>query len=268
VVVPSADPFVASGTYTYTVDASNNYTVLFTSAGQITFGSLASNLQVILIGGGGGGAENNNIQYGGGGGGGGQAVIPFSAPNFSCKTFTITEIGGAGSGGTRIVTPGTNGTQTSFVDPNSTTYTVSGGIGGHPLSDPIGTGGTYTGPLTTSYGETVSLYGSGGNGGIGQITGGPTNGSNSYLKTISYFLINSYALGGGGGGSGNSGGEGGSCLNSGNGVGGGWSNSNNLNTQDALGYGAGGGAYHSSNNPPHRGGNGTPGACIFYFHVS
>lgn len=267
-LVSAIRPFVASGAYTYAVDASNNYTILFTSAGQITFGPRASNLQVILIGGGGGGAQNTPDAQGGGGGGGGQAVIPFSATNLSCKAFTIKEIGSAGSGGASSKAPGANGTQTSIVDPNYTTYTVSGGIGGSVTSLPVGTGGTYTGPLTTSYGETISLYGSGGNGGIGEITGGPTNGISSYLKTISYFLINSYPLGGGGGGSGDAGGEGGSCLNSGNGGGGGWSNSNNLDTQDALGYGAGGGAYRFASNPPQRGGNGSPGVCIFYFHVS
>jgi hypothetical protein len=268
VVISFINTFVASGTYTSTVDASNNYTVLFTSAGEITFGSLVSNLQVILIGGGGGGAKNTSNTHAGGGGGGGQAVIPFSVPNLSCKTFKIKEIGSGGSGGTSSISHGNNGTQTSFADPNNITYTVLGGYRGSPSSDVIGFGGMYTGPHTTSYGETVSLHGSGGNGGIGKITGGPTNGSNSYLKTISYFLINSYALGGGGGGSGDTGGEGGSCLNSGNGVGGGFSNSVNLDTQDALGYGAGGGAYNYSVNPPNRGGNGSPGVCIFYFHVS
>jgi len=257
-------PFLISSGASYNIDSSNNYTVLFTTIGEIEFLCNVTNLQVVIVGGGGGGAFNNNYESGGGGGGG-QAVIPFYTPNLVNKTFTINSIGYAGLGATNTGSNGEPGGSTIFVDPNNISYTVTGGNGGNHSSSPIGIAGNYTGPSQTSYGETISIYGSGGDGGIGIISdNSPTYGSSSYFKIQNYILINTLALGGGGGGSGEIGGEGGSQL--GNGAGGAYSNSLNLNTQDAIGYGAGGGAYAGpSNYPPKRGGNGSPGVCIFYF---
>ena len=248
-----------NGTYSYD---GTNYTVTFTSAGQITFICPPKNLQVVIVGGGGGGGNEQYLS--GGGGGGGQAVIPFYTPNLSNKTFIINQIGTAGLGAISSGNSGSSGASTTVTDPNSTSYIVSGGQGGSYNSTPIGIGGTYSGPYTTSYGESITLYGSGGNGGIGQTN--LTNGQNSYFKTSSYFLINTIALGGGGGGCG-TGGTGGGVGGSvgGNGVGGVNSIDSFLTTQDAVGFGSGGGAYSFSYNPPKRGGNGTHGICIFYF---
>jgi hypothetical protein len=259
-------PFtVNSGSYSYTVDATNNYTVLFTTAGQIKFNVNVQGLQVIIIGGGGGGAYNTS-SISGGGAGGGQAVIPFTTQDFTNKSFSIIEIGRGGPGATGNNNSGQSGGSTSFTDPSSNpfTYTVTFGNAGQKDSSSAAQQGTYTGPTTTSYGEAVTLYGGGGNGGIGSVSGGPTYGGNSYFRTSGYFLNATYGLGGGGGGCGNTGGEGG--TRNGNGVGGYTSNSLNLDSQDAGGYGAGGGAYAGPTNyNPKRGGNGSQGACFFYF---
>jgi hypothetical protein len=247
---------VITGGGSYTYDSSTNaYTAIFTTAGTIKLSCNVSNFQVIILGGGGGGAYSGDWKAGGGGGGG-QAVIPFYTPNLSNLTFNVTQIGIGGFGVTSIGN-GSSGTSTNFSDPNGTSYTVTGGGGGQISS--VGISGNYNGPYTTSYGENITLYGSGGDGGQGTNGGAQTYGQNSYLKNQSYFLINSILLGGGGGGTGQTGGEGGS--NQGSGVGGASSNSLNLNTQNAKGYGAGGGATFSF--PPS--GSGSNGVCIFYF---
>jgi hypothetical protein len=259
-------PYTATGTYTQNISL-DYYSVIFTTAGTITFLNPVQNLQVIIVGGGGAGGQNlNTINFtikgcaSGGGGGGGQAVIPFTNVVLTNLTFNVTQIG---NGGTAIYnSAGNPGTSTILTDPNNQQYTVTGGAGGNNTQNSIAQAGNYTGSTTTSYGVSFTTKGSGGDGGY--ATGNqntnplPTPGGDSYLKTSNNPLIQTIQFGGGGGGSGFTGGEGGGSL--GSGTGGYPSNSPNLNTQNANGYGGGGGAGGA-----YVSGNGYQGVCIFYF---
>lgn len=240
------------------------YYVPFISIGTITFINNLQNIYVAIVGGGGGGGWSNTSPYSCGGGGGGQSLIPYSTV-LTNNIFNISSIGAYGIYGSPQGTSGSYGTSTIFSDYMST-YTVTGGKGGSYSSSSNTPSGTYSGPSISPTNNNI-LSGTGGYGGHGQSGSSANNaahGENSYFSTTNPANINIiYSLGGGGGGCGNSGGEGGSRI--GPGLGGPYSNSSNLNTQEAGGYGAGGGSYYNISGNPKHPGSGTAGICIVFF---
>jgi len=99
---------------------------IFTSSGTLdvtALGNLPSTASVLMVAGGGGGGSGPN--WSGGGGAGGlleSTSFPLSVRNYSIN------IGAGGAAAVNNTTVGTNGANTTFVDPSGpTTYTANGG---------------------------------------------------------------------------------------------------------------------------------------------
>lgn len=262
-------PFTYTGSPSINYDSTNKiWSVLFLSTGSVTFTQeISSDIFTVMVGGGGSGARTGTPS---GGEGGYQAVNKFSNIQQN-SSFNITNIGARG---VHTIGAGNPGGNTSFISPNSDTYVVTGGFPGQTSGGQV-SGASYSGPIGTS-----TFTGGGGYGGAWSGTCSNANGfgGNSYLfqnstnlttytgiNILNYFQ-STYGIyiGGGGGSGGTVGGEGGG--QNGNGLGGASSCSPNLNTQDAFGYGGGGGSYVSGSVNLTRSGNGRHGLFILFFN--
>jgi hypothetical protein len=275
-IATTYQPFTATGTPTITYDSVNKIWSIFSiTPGQISFTeNITSDVFTVIVGGGGGGGRNSSGSPSGGEGGY-QAVNKFSQIN-NTSIFNIITIGSAGS---HTPGPGIPGGNTRFIGPDSGTYIVTGGLGGQTSGGQV-SGASYSGPPGTN-----TYTGTGGYGGAwsGDCVDTSGWGGDSYLYTssaillaytgvdiLNYFqnLLGIY-IGGGGGSGGSIGGEGainrGSNVTFYNGQGGASSCSVNLDTQDADGYGGGGGSYNSGSVNLTRAGNGKLGCLILFF---
>ena len=127
------------------VDGSTVYRAhIFTSTGTFNvtaLGALPATSSVLLVAGGGGGGSGPNWSGGGGGGG----VLESTTFPLSVRTYTV-NIGAGGVAASNNTTVGSNGGNTTFVDPSGpTTYTANGGgyggLGNTPKSGNSGGSG-------------------------------------------------------------------------------------------------------------------------------
>ena len=216
----------SSGTTSYYLNGSTNYTVVtYTSNGYFNVTGNMINLSVLVVGGGGGGAARGDCAAGGGGGGG----VIYNGSFSQTGNFTVTVgVGGTGVYGGSATTYANNGTNSSFKNVNFSMIAYGGAGGtGNTFGQNGGSGGAggcssstlglsiQTGINGTSYGNSSGKDGGGtscggGGGGSGSLSGAGGNafgsgstGTSGFGGNGSIFDINGtqtcYAGGGGGG---------------------------------------------------------------------
>lgn len=272
--------FDASGTFTYTVDSNNNYTVIFTGNGTISFNyECVINIIAVGGGGGGGGGENKylnspNIAAGGGGGGGGIGILNNFTINQTKKKYNIIiGLGGEGGNGSNR---GNYGGDTSFTDIDLSNYLTATG-GGYGVGNFSGSYGGYGGTANSIY-QIVSYSSAVGGQGYNKNSEGliftPENGSAIIPSLISNPINLSngttlYFSGGGGGGNYNAQNynayAGGKSGFNGNGGTAGGNVLVNGEKAFSVGSGGGGGGCPSVSRSKSYGGNGANGIVYVYF---